>query len=285
MAKTVTAFIPEIWSAKLMVALEKSLVYAAPGVVNRDYEGDIANAGDTVHVVGLADPTVGDYVPHEDITIESVKDSDDTLVIDQAKYFAFEVDDIEKRQALAGGAVLTEQARKAAYKLRDVADTFVAGKMKAGVLAANQLGAKALATPDAAYDLLVDLGVRLDENDVPTENRFVIVTPAFHGLLRKDTRFIAAGDAQGAAVRTNGLVGEAAGFTIRKSNNAPAGAAAGSKTIVAGTAMATSYAEQIAKTENTRKEKGFADIVKGLHLYGGKVFRGEALATAEVTFG
>ncbi|MFD3498789.1 N4-gp56 family major capsid protein [Streptomyces sp. NPDC058678] len=279
----ISAFKPEVWNADLLVTLEKSLIYAAPGVVNREYEGDIAQYGDTVHIVGLADPTVGTYTPHVDITIEDVDDTDSTLVIDQSKYFAFEVDDIEKRQAMNGGAVLTEQARKAAYKLRDVADQYVAGLMAAGVDAGNLVAEKTINTAAGAYDQLVDLGVILDNDNVPDEGRWVVVTPAFYGLLLKDSRFIAAGDAQAAQVRTNGVVGQAAGFTIHKSNNAPNGPGAGAgKLVIAGYSGAVTYAEQINKTEATRKEKGFADIVKGLHLYGSKVVRPTGLAAVDV---
>ncbi|MGA5669010.1 N4-gp56 family major capsid protein [Streptomyces pseudogriseolus] len=279
----ISAFKPEVWNAELLVTLEKSHVYAGPGIVNRQYEGDIAQYGDTVHIVGLAEPTIGTYTPHVDIVIEDVDDIDNTLIIDQAKYFAFEVDDIEKRQAMNGGAVLTEQARKAAYKLRDVADAYVAGLMAAGIEAGNLVAETPISDASAAYDLLVDLGVMLDEDNVPAEGRWVVVTPAFYGLLLKDSRFIAAGDAQGAQVRTNGIVGQAAGFTIHKSNNAPDGPGAGAgKLIIAGYNGAVTYAEQINKTEATRKEKGFADIVKGLHLYGAKVIRPTGLAAADV---
>lgn len=276
-------FIPEVWTAELLVALEKSLVYAAPGTVNRDYEGDIAMYGDTVHITSLAEPTIGTYTAHTDITIEDVDDADLTLLINQSKYFAFEVDDVEQRQARAGGAILTEQARKAAYRLRDVADQHVAGLMAAGIDAGNLTAEATLATPSDAYDLLVDLGVVLDEDNVPAEGRWVVVTPKFHGLLQKDARFVSAGDPQAASTRANGLVGSAAGFTIRKSNNAPDGPGAGAgKLVIAGYAGATTYAEQITKTEATRKEKGFADIVKGLHLYGAKVVRPTGLAAADV---
>ncbi|MEV8552566.1 N4-gp56 family major capsid protein [Streptomyces glaucescens] len=279
----ISAFKPEVWNAQLLVTLEKSHVYAAPGVVNRDYEGDIANYGDTVHITSLVEPTIGNYTPHVDITIEDVDDVDSVLTIDQAKYFAFEVDDVEKRQAFNGGRVLTEQARKAAYKLRDVADQYVAGLMASGIDAGNLVAEQTLAAAGDAYDLLVDLGTILDEDNVPDEGRWVVVTPAFYGLLKKDQRFVATGDAQAAATRTNGLVGEAAGFSIRKSNNAPNGPGAGAgKLIIAGYNGAVSYAEQINKTEAARKEKGFADIVKGLHLYGAKVVRPTGLAAADV---
>lgn len=277
----ITNFIPEVWSAELLTALEKSLVYAAPGVVNRNYEGEISQYGDTVHITNLVDPTIGTYTKHTDITIEDVDDATQVLTISQSPYFAFEVDDIEKRQAR--GDVLSEQARRAAYLLRDKADTYVAGLMGTGVDAGNLVAEQTLATASAAYDLLVDLSVLLDEDNVPTEGRFVVVTPKFHGLLLKDQRFVGAGDAQGAATRANGFVGEAAGFSVRKSNNAPDGPGAGAgKLVIAGSDMATTFAQQIASVEAFRMEKRFADGLKGLHLYGAKVIRPTALAAVDV---
>lgn len=279
----IAAFKPKVWAAELLVELEKSLVYAAPGAVNRDYEGEISDFGDTVHITTLADPTIGTYTAHTDIAIEDVDDAAQQLLINQSKYFAFEVDDIEKRQARNGGAVLSEQARKAAYKLRDVADQYVAGLMATGVAAGNLIAEATLATPAAAYETLVDLGTVLTEDNVPFEGRFSIVTPKFYGLLLKDPRFVASGDDAGAATRANGRVGQAAGFDIRVSNNSPDGPGAGAgKLVVAGSPMATTYAEQIAKTESFRLEKRFADGVKGLHLYGAKVIRANALAAADV---
>ena len=277
----ISAFKPEVWSAELLVALEKSLVYGAAGVVNRHYEGEISQYGDTVHIVNLADPTIGTYTAHTDITIEDVDDADQVLLIDQSKYFAFEVDDIEKRQAR--GDVMGEQARKAAYLLRDVADLHLAAKMAAGVDAGNLLAEATLATPAAAYDKLVDMSVVLDEDNVPTEGRWVVVTPKFHGLLLKDDRFIAAGDESGAGVRANGVIGSAAGFSIRKSNNAPNGPGVGAgKLILGGYDGAVTFAEQIASVEAFRLEKRFADGVKGLHLYGSKVVRPTGLVAADV---
>src|SRR5690349_13358556 len=96
----ITRFRPEIWSAELLVALRKSLVFAQPGVVNRDYEGEISAAGDTVRITSISDPTIGTYTPNStSITPEELTDAQRTLVIDQAKYFAFYVDDIDARQA------------------------------------------------------------------------------------------------------------------------------------------------------------------------------------------
>ena len=273
-------FKPEVWSAELLVALETSLVYAGPGVVNRDYEGEISDMGDTVHVSGVVDPTIGDYTPYTEITLDQPEDTGDMLVINQSKFWGIEVDDVDKKQARAD--FVTEITRRGAYKLRDVADRYVGGLMATSVDTGNVLDSQTITDPEDAYNTLVDLGVLLDEADVPTEQRFAIITPAFHGLLLKDDRFIAAGDADGAGVRANGMIGTAAGFSLRKSNNAPANPDADGKLVIAGHPMATSYAEQINKTEAARKEKGFADIVKGLHLYGAKVFRPKALAAADV---
>ena len=276
----ITNFIPEVWSAKLLTALEKSLVYAAAGVVNRDYEGEISQYGDTVHITNLVDPTIGSYTAHTDITIEDVDDATQALTITQSPYFAFEVDDIEKRQAR--GTVLDEQARRAAYLLRDKADQYVAGLMATGVDAGNIL-AEATVTAATAYETLVDLGTTLTEDNVPFEGRWAIVTPKFYGLLLKDDRFVAAGDEAGAATRANGVVGSAAGLSIRVSNNPPDGPGAGAgKLLIAGTSIATTYAEQIAKVESFKMEKRFNEAIKGLHLYGAKVVGPTALAAVEV---
>ena len=109
----ITNFIPELWSANILLELQKNLVYGS--AVNRDYEGDIANYGDTVHITGIAHISIGDYTAHTDITIESATDKDaGELVINQSKYFAFEIDDVEKRQAMNN--LTAAYSRDAAYK-------------------------------------------------------------------------------------------------------------------------------------------------------------------------
>ena len=267
----ITNFIPELWSANILLELQKNLVYGS--AVNRDYEGDIANYGDTVHITGIAHISIGDYTAHTDIT--------------QSKYFAFEIDDVEKRQAMNN--LTAAYSQDAAYKLRDLTDQYLAGLMAAG--AKSKLDPISGATATKAYDTIVDLATALDKQNVPDAGRWVIVTPDFYGLLRKDSRFVAGAESAHSTL-LNGVVGEAAGMTILKSNNAPAakGGSTQSPTdegnvIIAGTNAATTFAEQIAKVEATRKEKGFDDIVKGLHLYGAKVVRPEALATVHFKVG
>ena len=282
----VTKFQPEVWSATLLSILEKSLVYAGAPCVNRNYEGEISAYGDTVHIVAVADPTISTYTKDTDLTVQVLTDSEQLLTVDQAKAFAFEVDDIDMRQSRNGGALMTEAAQRAAFGLRDVADQYIAGLMKAGVSVHIDGGTTAITvstTATDAYDkVLVPLSVKLDEANVPSEGRFVVVTPAFYGKLLLDGRFIKANESGGSGLH-NGNVGDAAGFRIFKSNNVPAGTIASTKAIIAGSPIATSYAEQISKVEAFRPEKRFADALKGLHLYGGKVVRPEALVSADVT--
>ena len=136
---------------------------------------------------------------------------------------------------------------------------------------------------DLVWDAIVDLSVKLDEANVPTEGRFVVLAPALHGRLLKDNRFIAAGDVRGAETRASGFIGQVAGLDIFKSNNMPAvtDVAATAGAAIAGHRMATSFAEQIVSVEAFRMERRFADAVKGLHVYGAKVVRPTALATVE----
>ncbi len=281
----ITNFKPQIWSARLLVAWRKALVYGGPMVVNRDYEGEISEAGDVVKITSISDPTIADYVPNSTvITPEELNDAQRNLVIDQSKYWAFKVDDVDKRQAK--GNVMPEAMSRAAYKLADVADQYIAG-LYTGVAAGNNLGTISVvaATPTDAYDdVLIPLKVTLDEADVPTEGRYCVVPPWFTGRLLRDDRFVRA-DASGTtdALR-NGFVGRAAGFNIMQSNNCP-NPTGDDNVVQAGVNAAISFAEQINKTEAYRPESSFSDAVKGLALYGAKLVRpdGIAIATASQT--
>jgi hypothetical protein len=148
----------------------------------------------------------------------------------------------------------------------------------------NDLGTVAIhTTKQNLYDAIVDLGVTLDEDNVPSEGRWVVVSPSVHGRLQKLDSFIAAGDAKGAETRGNGFIGQVAGLDIYKSNNLPAvtDVAATGGFALAGYRGATTFAEQIVSVEAARMEKRFADMVKGLHVYGVKVVRPTGLALVE----
>lgn len=261
-----------------MKALETSLVYAQTGVVNRDYEGEIREAGNTVKIASIGDPTIGNYVKDTDITDpEILTDSEQSLVIDQQKFFNFYVDDIDRAQQNIDA--FDEAFQRAAFKLAQVADTFVAAN-HVNVAAGNLIGSDVtpvVPTSADAYDNLVHLGVKLDEADIPTQGRFVVVPPWFHGLLLKDDRFVKSGTAAGDAILRNAQVGEAAGFSVLKSNQVPNTAGTKYK-IIAGHSIGFSYAEQILDIQQYKPEKRFGDAVKGLHVYGGKLVRPSAWA-------
>jgi len=279
----VANFIPELWTAKILVALRKKAV--AGQLVNRDYEGEIKRAGNTVNITSINDVTIGTYTEHTDITFEDIDDATRALIIDQQRYFAFELDDVERAQAVNGGAVMNQALDNATYQLRDISDAFLLAAMNTAIQGtANDLGTVAIhTTAKNLYDTFVDLAVTLDVDNVPEEGRFAIVSPALHGRLLKLDTFITAGDSASPLARINGFIGEVAGLSLFKSNNLPAvtDVAATGGIAIAGHSIATTFAEQIVSVEALRLEKRFADGVKGLHVYGTKVVQPTALAVVE----
>lgn len=271
-------FIPQIWAARLLTALDTELVYGQTNVCNRDYEGEIRSSGNSVKIASVGDVDVNNYTKDTDIADPAVlTDSSQTMSIDQKKYFNFYVDGLDRAQQNV--VVLDTAMRRASWKLRDHADRYLAGIMATAVPAGNTIGTVTPIVPTKAdaYEHLVDLSVLLDENDTPLVGRFCIVPAWFHGLLLKDDRFIKAGTIRSDRALANGAVGEAAGFTILKSNSVPNDEGVEFK-IIAGHSIATTYAEQILDVQAYKPEKRFGDAVKGLHVYGGKVVRANNLA-------
>lgn len=275
-------FIPTIWSARLLAHLDKAHVYA--NLVNRDYEGEIKNFGDKVKINQIGDISIKDYTKNTDIAApEAVDGSGQELEIDQAKYFNFAVDDVDNAQS--NPKVMDDAMQRAAYGMNDVTDGFLAGLMAVGAINnGTNLGndtTPLVPTADTAYDMLVDLATDLTEKNVPMAGRFVVVPAFFHGLLLKDKRFVGNGTDYNKALIEGGEVGVAAGFAVNISNNVPNTTGTKYK-IIAGTRAATSYAEQILKTEAYRPEKRFSDAIKGLHVYGAKVVQGKSLSVLTV---
>jgi hypothetical protein len=313
-----------------LIQLEKELVYGSPIVCNRDYEGEIANYGESVKIHGVSDPTISSY--SQDTSMGSpqvLSDFEKVLTISQADAFNFAVDDIQTKQMqpkLMGQAMV-----RAAYKLANTADTYVAGVLAAAVgttatdanwtstawdgstSAPVAISPAAFSDPtagEAAYEFLVDLGVYLDQVAVPREDRYVIVPPFFTGLLAKDLRFTGyEGYGQGTVLTDgfaaqpgkNGFAGRVAGFNVIGSLNVPTGtfttptssspylgtdgSSATYYKVIAGVPSATSFANQIIKTETFRNPNYFADQVRGLHVYGTEVVWPERLVGAYIAQG
>jgi len=271
-------FIPKVWSAKILVALMKFHIFGSSAVANREYEGEIQDKGSSVKINAVGDITITDYTRNADIAdVETLNDASQELVITEGKVANFAVDDVDKVQANAN--VMAEAMNRAGYQLRDKVDIFIASN-HIYVPTANLVGddvTPLVPTKDSAYEYLVDLNIKLDEANVPSEGRFAIVPPWFEGLLLKDSRFVAAGTSRTDEVLRNGMIGRAAGMDIYKSNNTPNTAGTKYK-VIAGHPMAYTFAEQIVKTEAYRPEKRFSDAVKFLHVYGGRLIRPSAWA-------
>lgn len=267
----VTSFIPELWEARLLAHLDKA--HVATAFVNRDYEGEIKQKGDTVHVNQLGDITVRDYTPGTAITVEDLATTDQTLVIDQDKYWAFKVEDLDKVQV--AGPMVDAAMSRAAYKTVDKVDTDIFAEIAGAAKAANTIGTaanKIALTVQNVYSNILKLKTKLDNANVATVGRKLAITPDIEALLLEDNRFVAAGVQESEERLENGYVGRVAGFDVYITLNLPA------NTVIATVPSATSFAEQLVSTEAIRSETAFADIVRGHDVYGVKTFQADAVA-------
>lgn len=267
----VTSFIPQLWEARLLAHLDKA--HVATAFVNRSYEGEIKQMGDTVHVNTLGDITVRDYTPGTAITVEALATTDQTLVIDQDKYWAFSVQDLEKVQT--AGPLVDEAMQRAAYGIADTVDAKIFTVIAAAAPSGNTIGtnaSKIALTAANVYENIVKLKTALDKKNVAKDGRKLAITPDIEALLLLDDRFVKAGVQESEIRLENGFVGRVAGFDVYVSNNLPA------NTVIATVASATSFAEQLVSTEAIRSETQFADIVRGHDVYGVKTFVADAVA-------
>ena len=278
---TLNNFIGEVWSARLLANLNKALVYAQPTVCNRDYTGDIKNLGDTCHINGIAPVTARPYTKNVAIAEpDTLSDAATTLVINQANYTNFEVDDVDKAQGAV--SVMDGAMAESAYALGDLADQYVAGIMEDAVAAGNKIGTDespivpGTTAGTTVYDYLVDLSVALNESNCPKFNRWVILPPWMVGKLVKDDRFSNISSSGSSEALRNGIVTRVAGFDVLESNNVPNTDGELYK-VIAGYSGAVTFAEQINQVEAYRPEDAFSDAVKALHLFGAKVTRPSAL--------
>lgn len=273
-------FIPAVWAARVLENLNKTAVF--PFLANREYEGDIRAYGDQVKINNIQAVTIGTYTKNSTvISPETLSDAQRILKIDQSKYFAFEIDDVDKAQQ--NPKIMEAAMREAAYGLAITADSYIGGLytecQESNLIGNDTTPETAFTAATDAYNYLVKMSTILDECNVPYETRWVVVPAWFHSLLLLDSRFID----RDPDLRANGRIGRAAGFDIYKSNNIPTATAQVSSSqttvhhIIAGYSETIAYAEQISSVEAYRPESAFSDAVKGLHLYGAKVVRPDAM--------
>jgi hypothetical protein len=276
---SVATFVPEIWSAKLLLNFSRKLVYA--DLVSRDYEGDLSQAGDTVHINTLGDVTVAEYTAGTtSITPETLATTKQALTVDQAHYFAFEVDDVDKRQM--AGNLVSEATKNAGYGFAKTVDEFIVD-LYSGVDAGNDLGTVAVTTGDLAYELLLDMRTACAEADIPDAGRWAVVPPWFAGLLLNNEKFVKneALGSKSADALLNGHIGRAAGFDVYESNSNPLTTTGTDDYLVwCGTPSAIGLVTQINEVEALRSQTHFADVVRGLLLYGAKLLRSDGIVTA-----
>ncbi len=298
-------FIPQLWGDSLLTALRKNLVYGGP-LINRDWEGQIKQMGDTVKINMIGDITISNYSKDTDLASpQALTDAQSQLTITQAKYFNFEIDDVDQAQAANDGAIMQEAMSWAAYRLRDTIDQYLAGFY---VDSANVLTAATPVAPTQAnvgagttvYDYLVQLGQKLTENAVPIQGRWVVVPPWVKTYLTMDVRFSGFNTASAQDTLQSGTLtasdtnasdaylGKIENMAVYESLNSPHisgtyGQATSVDIVLAGHPIAWTMAEGINKTEAYRPPLRFADAVKGLCLYGAKTVRPYALAYIQLT--
>jgi hypothetical protein len=292
-------FLPAVYSKKVLNFFRKASVCEA--VTNTDYAGEIAAFGDSVNIIKEPVITVYQYERGADVTSTKLTDQELTLVVDRANAFKFIVDDIETKMSHVNFKEVASSS--AAYALRDAFDEGVFAIMQAGLSASSPdhtLGA------DSATDLgagvydgagAIDVGISgetdpldvlarmarlLDDQNVPEEGRWVVASPDFYEQLSQSgSKLLSVDFNAGQGSIRNGLVssGKLRGFSMYKSNNMPATSNA-TGFMLAGHMSAVATAQSITSTEVIRDPSSFGDIVRGLHVWGAKVLRDEALIGA-----
>ncbi len=263
----ITSFIPEIWSARLLNELQA--VQVATNLVNRDYEGEIKGPGSTLYINKLSgDISIWTYDRGLEIeTPENLSMTNCTLDIDQAKYFNFVVDDVDKVQA--AGDVMDNAIKLGAYKLKDYSDEYILEELANSPESDNIIAedSPVTVTADNIYSYIAQLNMLLSTSNAPCDDRTVVLSPAVCALLIQDSKFIPA-DAKDERIKT-GFVGRAAGMDVYESNNCYKTGSV--YNLTAQSRSACTFAEQIVKMDAYRPENTFSDAVRGLYVYGVKV--------------
>ena len=297
-------FAPEIFSQKVLKFFRRASVIE--DITNTDYAGEIENFGDTVKIIKEPTVTVSSYQRGSVVNPQDLADDQISMVVDNANAFAFKIDDIEERQSHVNFEALATSS--GAYSLKRKYDGNILTAMfdgaglssESGAATATVSGLGTLGSPltsqtgDNLVNIMLKMARALDDQSVPEENRWF--APAFYETLfgagAKFAEVQVTGDAS--SPLRNGLVaqGNIAGFACYKSTAMNAsgtdtvdvtGLGAGEFPILAGHMSSTATASHIAKTEVVRSTETFSDIVRGLHVFGRKVMRPEALVRSVIS--
>jgi hypothetical protein len=257
-------FIPEVWAAGVTQSFIANQVVIP--TLNNAFTGEVT-AGNKVHIINATTPTISDYSATRTITAEALADTEVVLDIDQEKAFSVNVDDVDRVQASSEFAPWVDSAGRA---LAEDAETYVLTTMLAGASDANTGGVE-IDTAAEAKDAIRAIRKEMANNKVPAAGRFVVVNPDMADLLIQglDDASVAGTDSE----LRNGVIGRLYGFTVVES---PLFSADTPAAIGYHEAM-FAYVSQIQSLESLRNPTKFADIVRGLNVYGGKVLKNEAV--------
>ena len=299
-SSSTAGFIPEIWSGKLVEKLYASTCFGE--IANTDYEGEIKNKGDTVQIRTVPAITIKDYEIGGGLTYEKPTSDKVELQIDKAKYFAFEVNDIDKYQADI--KLMDEFSNDGGEQMKIAIDTDILAAHYADAAAENAgatagvksasynmgaVGAPVEITKANVLDVLVDCGSVLDEQNVPETGRWVVLPAWMSGMLKKSDLKDASimGDAQSAF--RNGKLGTLDRFTVYISNNMSivddATAVKKATNIMFGHKKALTFASQMTQMETLKNPQDFGNLIRGLNVYGSKVIDPKAIGHLYATRG
>lgn len=282
-------FIPEVWSGKLQVKFYKATVFGE--IANTDYEGEIKGEGDKVQIRSVPDVTISTYTKGLSLAAQIPAPTKQTLNIDQAKYFNVVVDDVDATQSDI--PMMETFSTDATEQMKVSVDSTVLAGVFAGAAATNKgatagavsgnidLGATGAAialTKANVLDYIIDCGLVLDENNIPTTGRWMVVPAWMAALIKKSDLKDASLTGDGESIARNGRLGMIDRFTLYVSNQVPTSADSGTKyNVLFGTKAAITFASQFTKMETLRSTATFGNIVRGLNVFGYKVIKDTAL--------
>lgn len=267
MAQDFSMFVPEIWSQKLARNFDKTSVMISAGVVNNNYEGEIKDAGDTVHVQQLGSVTAKAY--SGTIVLEELTGDTDTLVIDKQYYFAFSVSSVEKAQSNID--LINGYTTRAMYAMRDKVDTLLlaeADSCDAGNIIGTD-GTPIALTKSNVIDYILELGLLLDDNSIPDENRKLVIPPAMRKLIKGSDLANAQYSGDGKSMVRTGYIGDIDRFQIAVSSNIKkTGTSSDVYNVLGCIPDYLSFANQVTQVRANPLTGSFATQIDGLMLFG-----------------
>ena len=261
-----TNFIPELWAEKVQRENEKMLVMAK--LCNREWEGELKKKGDTVHILGIGSPTIGDYDGTAITGPEALTDTTIPLVINHAKYFNVLIDDIDKRQA-SPKDLMTQILAECSESLSAAEDLDIAKDVYKDVQS----------TKENARSFLQKAKTKLYKAGVKQGSEIVaVVSPDYLEKIEQDVENL---ETDNMNTATNGFKGKTSGISIYLTNNIHTSSS--KEIIYVMTKRAIAHANQINEVKAYSPEDLFADAVKGLNVYGSKLVRPKELVALEVS--